>query len=185
MAAFTLESLVLRGVSVLCDEIAVGLRRGTSYAAGAKTPGIQVSMRHAPFAWRPAFNKPAQRPDPVVDTDLVATAAIGTGRSRSRTSVLCLSTAMSAARAVLSRTSRLPGEEQLPVAVRWGRTPAKRVAFGGETLSGRFPTQRPTTRTETGLTGSGTVVQGRTEGKVGLKPASRIPPVSTRGTGLR
>ena len=51
MAVFTLESLVLRGVSVaVCDEKAGELRRGTGYAGGPGAPEIQFSMRRQPSA---------------------------------------------------------------------------------------------------------------------------------------
>ena len=64
MALFSLESLVLRGVSVVSDGKAGELRRGTSYATGG-APEIQVSMRHQP-GWS-GVNPPAKRPEPAVD----------------------------------------------------------------------------------------------------------------------
>jgi hypothetical protein len=184
MAAFMLDSLVLRVISVLRDEIADTLRRGTSYAAGDKTPEIPFSMRHPSHGWQLALNKPAQQPDPVVDLDLVAAAAIGTGRSRRRSGALCRSTAMSAYRAVLSKTSRLPGREKLPAATSRCRIPTRLVALGGETLSGQRATERFTTTHETGLPGFVGVAK-RTVTKVGVTSTARIPPVSTRGTGMR
>ena len=75
MAAFMLDSLVLRGISVLRDEVADTLRRGTSYTAGDKTPEIPFSMRHPSHGWQPVFNAPVPQPDPVVDHYRVAAAA--------------------------------------------------------------------------------------------------------------
>jgi hypothetical protein len=80
MAALILESLVLRGVAVLRDEPAVGLRLGASVKANPHAPGVGNSMRHPrPGYWRP--DTPGQ------DTDVAfATSGILPGAGRSRRS---------------------------------------------------------------------------------------------------
>jgi hypothetical protein len=80
MAAFMLKSLVLRGVSVLRDEVAVGLRLGTSAKASLHAPGIRNSNRHP----APGCDKPDGQPGSGPDVDY-STKGItpGAGRSRS------------------------------------------------------------------------------------------------------
>jgi len=46
MAAYSLESLVLRGVSVRCDGQAVELCRDANEAAAIQLPGVHLSMQH-------------------------------------------------------------------------------------------------------------------------------------------
>jgi hypothetical protein len=92
MAAFILDSLVLRGVAVLSDGTAVNLRLGTGSAAVERTPGTLPSMRHPSPCWAQGYCKPdGQRPNPA-DQNRVVEAANGTGRSRSRAGVLRSST---------------------------------------------------------------------------------------------
>jgi hypothetical protein len=87
MAIYTLESLVLRGVSVLCDGQAVELCRGAS-EANMQTPEVRISMRH------PSQGYPQANPNPLADRQDhdakrdVALAAFGTGRSRGPAGVL-------------------------------------------------------------------------------------------------
>jgi hypothetical protein len=54
MAAFMLESLVLRGVCVLRDEAVVGLRLGASAKANMHAPGIRNSRHPLPGGRKPA-----------------------------------------------------------------------------------------------------------------------------------
>jgi hypothetical protein len=86
MAIYTLESLVLRGVSVLCDGKAVELCLGASEAV--RTPEVRISMRHPSHGYPQA--KPNSQADRQVhDAKRVADdAAFGAGRSRSRAGVL-------------------------------------------------------------------------------------------------
>jgi hypothetical protein len=79
MAAFTLESLVLRGVAVLRDGT-VSLRRGAGVVAYRKTPEVRPSMRPLSPSWFESL-QPKQRPDHAVQNCADRT-AIGTGRSR-------------------------------------------------------------------------------------------------------
>jgi hypothetical protein len=75
-----LESLVLRGVSVLRDEVAVGLRLGTSPKANGQTPGIGNSNRHP----APGGGKPEGQPGSGPDVDYSTKGILpGAGRSRS------------------------------------------------------------------------------------------------------
>jgi hypothetical protein len=85
MASISLESLVLRGVSVLRDGQNVDLRRGTSVAAVVQPLEVVISMRHPSPGCRQAF-EPAGGPDHAVDTDMAE--ACGAGRSRSSGGVL-------------------------------------------------------------------------------------------------
>jgi hypothetical protein len=87
MLAYTLESLVLRGVSVLRDGQANGLCLGTG-EANVPTPEVRISMRHPSPGYPQANpNKPAGRC--VRDAKRAADdAASGAGRPRSRAGVL-------------------------------------------------------------------------------------------------
>src|SRR6516162_5652900 len=87
VAIYTLESLVLRGVSVLCDGKAVELCRGAS-EANMQTPEVRISMRHPSQGYPQANpNALADQPDHDAKRD-VAAAAFGTGRSRGLAGVL-------------------------------------------------------------------------------------------------
>jgi hypothetical protein len=88
MAIFTLESLVLRGVSVLCDGRAVELCRGASETA-LQMPEVRISMRH-PSPGNPHSNPYSNAVRPIhADVKRGADkAAIGAGRSRCRPGVL-------------------------------------------------------------------------------------------------
>lgn len=88
MAVFTLESLVLRGVSVLADGKAVELCRGTSEAT-AWPSMVRISMRHPSLGYAQAeansLATRVTRHDAKCDVDV---AAFGAGRSRGRAGVL-------------------------------------------------------------------------------------------------
>ncbi len=79
MAAFTLESLVLRGVAVLRDGT-VSLRRGAGVVAYGKNPEVRASMRPLSLGWFESL-QPKQRFGHAVHNCADRT-AIGTGRSR-------------------------------------------------------------------------------------------------------
>ncbi len=86
MLAYTLESLVLRGVSVLRDGQANGVCLGTSQAT-ARSPEVRVSMRH------PSPGYPQAQPNAHAERLVVAKrdaddAAFGAGRSRGLAGVL-------------------------------------------------------------------------------------------------
>jgi len=93
MAVINLESLVLRGVSVVvCDGQANNLRLGTGYAGMGTTPTIGRSMQHPstdplPPAttadgrkWQ-AFGRPAERIEPAVADRVIDAEVGGAGRS--------------------------------------------------------------------------------------------------------
>jgi hypothetical protein len=87
MAIFSLESLVLRGASVLCDGQAVELCLGASEAA-VETPEVRISMRQ-PSQGYPQANPNSPAGPAVHDAKRVADkSASGAGRSRSRAGVL-------------------------------------------------------------------------------------------------
>jgi hypothetical protein len=98
MVAFTLESLVLHGVAVLRDGL-VSLRREIRGAAYRGTPAVCLSMRHPSPGWLQGFTKPCQRLDHAAQ-NRVDRAAIGAGRSRSRTAGLRRSSASLAGKTV-------------------------------------------------------------------------------------
>jgi len=77
MAAFMLESLVLRG-SVLRDELAVGLRLGTGAKANPQAPMVSKSPNPAPV-WRTPNGQPGVGPEVDYPTSGVTP---GAGRSR-------------------------------------------------------------------------------------------------------
>jgi hypothetical protein len=93
MTVMNLESLVLCGVSVLCDGQASNPRLGTGYTGMDQATTIGQSMQHpssdplplaAPAGGRKwqAFDRPAGRIEPAV-ADRVADAEVGgTGRSQ-------------------------------------------------------------------------------------------------------
>ncbi len=83
MAVFTLESLVLRGVSVLCGGKALNLRLGTSVeAANSQPAAIGNSMCPALSDYRPD-TQPADRLDHSVSNRVEMPAVGGAGRSHS------------------------------------------------------------------------------------------------------
>jgi hypothetical protein len=87
MAVYTLESLVLRGVSVLCDGKAVGLCLGASEAA-VQLPEVRIFMRHPSLGY-PQANPNSRAGRQVHDAKRdVDDAAFGAGRSRGRAGVL-------------------------------------------------------------------------------------------------
>jgi hypothetical protein len=178
MAAFILESLVLRGSTVLVDGQAVELRRGTSGTASASAPEIHISMRLPSLGWRNGHNPPAKRIDQAVDYDCVAQAAEGAGRSQSQVGV-------SQRRGAATTAARLLGGEELPNAITSANRTAMVMAIGGETPAKRVSITSFTCLLESGLSGSGQTGKGRRIGKYGRTPPTRIPPMSTWETGCR
>jgi len=84
MAVLNLSSLVLRGVVVLRDEVAGGVRLGTSVKAMLPTPAPLNLTRHANPGCQPIANPSGW---PFADYDRDAGAMPGAGRSHSRGSV--------------------------------------------------------------------------------------------------
>jgi hypothetical protein len=81
MNVFTLQSLVLRGVSVVCDGQNVGLRLGAESRTIRTTPEVRIHARRTLRNGERGF-MPAQRPDGHANYDRMAVAtALGAGRS--------------------------------------------------------------------------------------------------------
>ena len=81
MAVFTLQSLALRGVSVVCDGQSVSLRLGAESQTAWPTTETRTNPRHPSLNRERGF-MPAQRPDRHAEYDRVAaSAASGAGRS--------------------------------------------------------------------------------------------------------
>jgi hypothetical protein len=151
----TLESLVLRGVSVLRDGQTVEVRLGASAEDARMTPEIRVSMR--PPQGYPIGFTPSERPDHVV-THGVDKAVYGAGRSLS-----CVG--------VLSR--RNPARNA-------GRTNPK----GRSGPSLRPNTRNAIALRVIGCQANALQAIQRSTGTVAwCKPATRTPPASTRGKG--
>jgi hypothetical protein len=98
MAAFMLETLVLRGVSVLCDGQANNLRRGTSGAAGRQTKANSPFERQPSSGWMRVYANPIQRLDHAEHLDVGQ--ALGAGRSRRHDSVVRCHSAIREGRAI-------------------------------------------------------------------------------------
>lgn len=85
MADYTLETLVVRGVSVRWDGPTTGLSLGAS--AASQTPRVRIFVRH-PSRGTPRANANSQTERCETDAKRVAVrAAIGAGRSRGRAGV--------------------------------------------------------------------------------------------------
>jgi hypothetical protein len=79
MNVFTLQTLVLRGVSVVCDGNNVGLRLGAESRTISTTPEVRIHPRRSLRNGERGF-MPAQRPDGHAEYNRIA-AAQGAGRS--------------------------------------------------------------------------------------------------------
>ena len=81
MVVCTLQSVVLRGVSVVCDGQSVGLRLGAESKPAWPTTEIRTNPRHPSHNRERGF-MPAQRTDEHAEYDrMAASAATGAGRS--------------------------------------------------------------------------------------------------------
>ncbi len=118
MAVFTLQSLVLRGVSVaVCDGQNVGLRLGAESQTVKQTPEVRINPRHpSPNGGRGFM--PAQRPDDHAEYDrMAAAAASGAGRSHCRDGKLSRRSPASIAAKRLS--TNMPHGAESPAAKRY------------------------------------------------------------------
>jgi hypothetical protein len=175
----TLESLVLRGVSVQRDGQTVELRLGTSAEDKRTTPEIRISMRH-PHAY-PAGFMPTERPDHVVQVDVDVTVH-GAGRSLGLAGVSgCRNPARIAGRITPLWWSGPVGGPKSAAAsclrlLRARPEPSARSANS----------ERPNLLNANALPGLARKVRWRSAVKVAwYKPATRTPPGSTRGIGGR
>jgi hypothetical protein len=114
MNVFTLQTLVLRGVSVVCDGHNVGLRLGAESRTVGTSPEVRVHPRRPSHNAERGFT-PAQRPDDHAEYDrMAAAAALGAGRSLRCERVHSRSTAISAYSAVaLKPVWRKPAGKKL------------------------------------------------------------------------
>jgi hypothetical protein len=176
----TLESLVLRNVNVVNGGLTVEpLRHGPGYQTDSQTPEVPISKRHPSQGAKQAALQPAGRLNDAI-VDGVVDAALGAGRSRRRAGVLSRRSAVLAA---------ANGGTELPAAACLGRIqPADHVATGSEGNSGRPTTTRNLSFTTGGrpIPEAGRVNEKRPTVEVTwCKPATRTPPASTRGKGVR
>jgi hypothetical protein len=158
MAAFTLVSLSLRGVAVNCDCANVELRLGSSYKAGYGTPEIPFSMRHPSQATtQEPFGNPADQHDPILD---VERADSGAGRSLGLAGVLSRS---------------------IPTTF-VGRTALSQSDTNGATVTANSTARHSITA---GKQPAATEMCRSELGGAWCKPATRTPPASTWGRGIR
>jgi hypothetical protein len=127
MTVFTLQSLVLRGVSVVCDGQNVGLRLGAESQTIGTAPEVRINPRH-PSSKRERGFMPAQWSDDHAEYDRMAAAtAQGAGRSLRCDGVLSRSTAISGYSAVPSgrfkpQTFKTTNRLQATARRGWSRT---------------------------------------------------------------
>jgi hypothetical protein len=158
MAAFNLVSLVLRGVAVRCDRVNVEMRLGASYKASPGTPEIPFSMRHPSQGnEQETFGNPADQHDHMMNVD---GADSGAGRSLGLAGVLSRS---------------------IPTTF-VGRTALELSAADGATV---FVNSNAILSVTTGAKPASAELCRSEIGEAWCKPASRTPPASTRGLGLR
>jgi hypothetical protein len=181
MVLSNLVSLVLRNVNAvnggLTGEM---LRHGPGYQTDSQTPEIPISKRHPSQGAKQVAMQLAGRPEDAM-RDGVVDAVSGAGRSRRLAGVLSRRSAVLAA---------ADGGIALPATACLCRMPtAKQAASGGVRNSGRPATPRNLSFTTTGnrlIPAAGRVDEKRpTVGVVWCKPATRTPPASTRGKGVR
>jgi hypothetical protein len=185
MAVITLESLVQRGVSVLRGGQAVNTRLGTSDTADAQTPGVLVSMRHPSPGCGREFIPPVVRRGHA-DQARVDGAAPGAGRSRSRAGVLSRrSPARTAGGAILYGWSPSNGGPESAAAARLCLKKARPVAPAAEVPSGRQAARARAVPGHRYNPAAGYGEQCLTAGVAWCKPATRTPPASMRGKGVR
>jgi hypothetical protein len=172
----TLESLVLRNVTVTVvngGSTVELLRHGPGYRQ-PQTPEVAISKRHSSQGAKQVFMQPAQRPGNAIADDGGTDAATGTGRSLRLAGVLRRRSAV----LVAARRGAKP-----PAAACLCRIPpARLVASGSEVTSRRSTTQ---SLAFTSAIAATVDEQLPTVGVVWCKPATRTPPASTRGKGVR
>ncbi len=164
------ESLVLRGVSVLRDGLAVGLRLG-SYEANQQMMATPISQRHPSRGCLTAMPETSERTFPTASASGNG-AALGAGRLRRAGVLGRRSRAQSAGRTNVHRWSVSVGGPQLTAAARLTLAWAKHVAPGADVLS-----RRPSTLLDIKKQGPSV---GFTD------PTARtLTAASTRGNGVR
>jgi hypothetical protein len=191
MTVITLEALVLRGVAVRQDVLAVNLRLGTGAKVMPQAPSVRISMRHPSHGCRPAPASFAGQPDGVIDHGNYPVDGVtpGAGRSRSRAGVPSRRPATAAGqRTGLSWCCSTQGGPNSTAAASMSRIlPAGFVAPVSEVASGRLADRARTLprgdyQPPSGKVQKRTAVRLAPQCELG-KRASRTPPGSaTWGT---
>ena len=172
MVLNTLESLVLRNVNVANGALTVEpLRLAPGYRADSQTPEVPISKRHPSQGVPQVAMQLAKRPGDAM-RDGVTDAVSGAGRSRRFAGV---------------RSRRSEGSPLSAAQCLCRIRSADHVATGGEGNSGHataigilsFTNGRPITAAERVNESKLTVAA------TWRKPATRTPPASTRGKGVR
>ena len=180
MAVFHLATLVLRGVSVVSDGPAVGLRLG-SYEGNQQTKATPISMRH-PSPGKPTFVPQTKGRQFPTASNSGNCAAPWAGRL-SRAGVLGRrSPAENAGRTNVHRWSPVAGGPRFSAAVRLCLPEAKQAASVGDVFF-----RRPVTLHDFASPRYQRDERDRQEPPAGITgPATRTPPAaSTRGNGCR
>jgi hypothetical protein len=173
----SLESLVLRGVSVLRDGQAVEARLGTSAEGQRTTPTVPVSMR-PPQAY-PAGFMPAVRPDHVTQHDVDVTVP-GAGRPLGLVGVSSRNPARNAGRINRWRWSEPVGGPKSAADSCLGLVRART-----ETTVREANSERPDKLTIMALPGAARRARRCSAVTVAwIKQATGTPPGSTRGSGV-
>jgi hypothetical protein len=183
MAAFNLVSLVLRGVAVRCDSVNVELRHETGYKASPETPEIPFSMRHPSQGYtQEPFGNPADRHDLIID---VGGADSGAGRSLGLAGVLRRSTPTTLVGQIVLGRSEVNGATVLPATASPSTLPTTATATG-HTGSSR---QRIVSSARLSIVAAAEAASSRLQrsemSEAWCKPATRTPPASTWGQGIR
>jgi hypothetical protein len=147
MANKTLESLVLRGSTVLMGGTAGNPRLGASYAANGKPPAVRISLRHPSLDYGQEF-QPVRRPDHADHLCMDSMAATGAGRSHCRAGVLSRRSHAIAALGVVA----CEGGPKSSTVMRLCLPQAGDMTFGIEGTSGRLGWCKPTTQTSSAST---------------------------------
>jgi hypothetical protein len=158
MADLNLVSLVLRGVAVCCDCVNAELRLEAGYKASPRTPEIPFSMRHPSQGYKQeSFGNPASQPARILDVD---GADFGAGRSLGLAGVLRRSTPMTF----------------------MGRTALRQSEVNGATVTINSRARNAVTP---GAKPAHTELRRSEIDAAWCKPATRTPPASTWGLGIR
>jgi len=182
MVALNLDSLVLCGVSVLCDGTNVDLRHGASTKATRGTPEIPFSMRHPSQGYpQQPFGMTADRSKRPEDVDTDS----GAGRSQGLAGVLSRSTPINTVGRTAFRWSGANGGTVLSTACLPSLSAMTAVAAGNEVSSGLLVNDSARIPPAVGNQPNQAVATRAEVGEAWCKPASRTPPASTWGHGVR
>jgi hypothetical protein len=182
MAALNLVSLVLRGVAVRCDSVNVELRHGTSYKASPETPEIPFSIRHPSQGYlQEPFGNPADRRNLIIDENGVDS---GAGRSLGLAGVLSRSIPTTFVGQTVLGRSGANGATVLPSTASPSSLTMTATATGHAGNSGQLVTSRARLSI-VAAQAAASRLQRSEMGEAWCKPATRTPPASTWGRGIR